>query len=159
MQIVLADHNDHLMVARILLNCDTTKLALGLTIPQLAVINHNFTEPDQEFDSYLYDPPPPLIPLIAAGGSGPQSNGTTTGADGGSGGNNTSTDITEVPLIITEDNATPLPGPAMPIAHVIKSLLLFLSQESVQPLWNYEDITAKGILLIFFVNTFILSIL
>lgn len=42
-QIVLAEHNDHLMVARILLNSDTTKLALGLTIPQLAVITHNFT--------------------------------------------------------------------------------------------------------------------
>lgn len=31
----------------------------------------------------------------------------------------------------------------MPTAHVIKSLIRFLSQETGQPLWNYEDITAK----------------
>lgn len=29
------------------------------------------------------------------------------------------------------------------ISQVIKGLILFLSQESSQPLWNYEDITAK----------------
>lgn len=39
----MAEHKDHLMVARILLNSETSKLALGLTIPQLAVIPHNFT--------------------------------------------------------------------------------------------------------------------
>lgn len=31
------------MVARILLNSDTSKLNLGLSIPQLGVIPHNFT--------------------------------------------------------------------------------------------------------------------
>lgn len=43
LQMVLADHNDHLTVARILLNSDTTKLQLGLTISSLPVVNHNFT--------------------------------------------------------------------------------------------------------------------
>lgn len=56
----------------------------------------------------------------------------------------TMAEINEVPLIVTEENAAPQPGPAMPISHVIKSLIRFLSQESAQPLWNYEDITAKG---------------
>lgn len=46
-------------------------------------------------------------------------------------------------MIVTEENAAPLPGPTMPTAHVIKSLIRFLSQETGQPLWNYEDITAK----------------
>lgn len=42
-QIVLAEHNDHLTVARILLNSETTKLQLGLTVPSLPVITNNFT--------------------------------------------------------------------------------------------------------------------
>lgn len=41
--IVQAQHNDHLMVAHILLNSKTNELALGLPTPQLPVINHNFT--------------------------------------------------------------------------------------------------------------------
>lgn len=40
---VLAEHNDHLTVARILLNSQTTKLDLGLTVPSLPVVNNNFT--------------------------------------------------------------------------------------------------------------------
>lgn len=56
---------------------------------------------------------------------------------------NTVNELNEVPTIITEENATPQPGPSMPTAHVIKSLIRFLSQESSQPLWNYEDINAK----------------
>lgn len=50
----------------------------------------------------------------------------------------------EVPLIIADENAPPQPGPTMLISHVIKSLLKFLAQDTCQPLWNYEDITAKG---------------
>lgn len=42
-QIVLAEHNDHLTVAKVLLNSETSKLGLGITIPQLTVIIHNFT--------------------------------------------------------------------------------------------------------------------
>ncbi|XP_037037722.1 protein furry isoform X7 [Bradysia coprophila] len=120
--IALTEHNDHLTVARIILHSDTSKLDLGLTIPQLAVIVHNFTEPDQEFDSYLYGPAS-IVPNTIPG------NGTN--------------EFTEVPVIVTEENAAPQPGPAMPTAHVIKSLIRFLSQETGQPLWNYEDITAK----------------
>lgn len=80
------------------------------------------TEPDQEFDSYLYGPTS-IVPTTCPG------NGLN--------------EFTEVPTIVTEENAAPQPGPAMPTAHVIKSLIRFLSQETGQPLWNYEDITAK----------------
>lgn len=40
----------------------------------------------------------------------------------------------------------PQPGPEMQIADVIKSLIYFLANWSPNtPLWNYEDITAKGL--------------
>lgn len=124
--VVLAEHSDHLSVARILLNSETLRLGLGLTVPTLPVIQHNFTEPDQEFDSYLFGP---LVPPVAA-----QAALTSGGAP---------PENYEVPLIVTEENAPPQPGPSMPTAHVIKSLIQFLSHGSSQPLWNYEDITAK----------------
>lgn len=54
--IVLGDHRDHLGVARVLLATKTEQLGLGLTTPPLAVLNHNFTEVDPEFDGYLYGP-------------------------------------------------------------------------------------------------------
>lgn len=41
-------------------------------------------------------------------------------------------------------NDEPITGQAMLTPQVIKGLISFLSQESAQPLWNYEDITAKG---------------
>ena len=49
----------------------------------------------------------------------------------------------KIPTIVTDEHTPPLPGPTMPISHVIKSLIKFLTQENSQPLWNYEDITAK----------------
>ncbi|GAB0086169.1 protein furry [Sergentomyia squamirostris] len=125
--VVLAEHSDHLSVARILLNSETLRLGLGLTVPTLPVIQHNFTEPDQEFDSYLFGPIiPPTVPGLPAA--------ITAGAP---------PENYEVPLIVTEENAPPQPGPSMPTAHVIKSLIQFLSHVAGQPLWNYEDITAK----------------
>lgn len=53
---VLADHNDHLTVARVLLNSGTLKRNLGLTTPHISVIEHNFLESDVDFDRYLYGP-------------------------------------------------------------------------------------------------------
>lgn len=41
--VVLAEHNDHLTVSKILLNAQTSKMGLGLPIPSLPVLNHNFT--------------------------------------------------------------------------------------------------------------------
>ncbi|XP_024946755.1 protein furry isoform X2 [Cephus cinctus] len=52
------------------------------------------------------------------------------------------------PVIVTPEvdgtNWTyPQPGPSMSIQDVIKSLINFLASRANQPLWNYEDMTAK----------------
>ncbi|EDW40901.1 GM24851 [Drosophila sechellia] len=169
--IVLAEHNDHLTVARILLNSETSKLDLGLTVPALPVIDNNFTELHQQFDSYLLHVSPQAAAyalqhnhssstIIAAHQQNlsqtPQSqqptgsqNGQTTTPPGLTATpaamqiNPNNSENSEVPLIHPYEHAPPQPGPSMPIAHVIKSLLKFLAQDTCQPLWNYEDITAK----------------
>ncbi|XP_033160177.1 protein furry isoform X4 [Drosophila mauritiana] len=169
--IVLAEHNDHLTVARILLNSETSKLDLGLTVPALPVIDNNFTELHQQFDSYLLHVSPQAAAyalqhnlssstIIAAHQQNlsqtPQSqqptgsqNGQTTTPPGLTATpaamqiNPNNSENSEVPLIHPDEHAPPQPGPSMPIAHVIKSLLKFLAQDTCQPLWNYEDITAK----------------
>lgn len=41
--VVLAEHNDHLTVSKILLNAQTSKMALGIAVSQLSVHTHNFT--------------------------------------------------------------------------------------------------------------------
>lgn len=41
--IVLAQHNDHLTVAHILLNSKTNQLGLGLSVPALRLLAHTFT--------------------------------------------------------------------------------------------------------------------
>lgn len=41
--IVIAQHNDYLTVAQILLTIKTEELMLGLSIPSLPVIEHNYT--------------------------------------------------------------------------------------------------------------------
>uniref|UniRef100_A0A1S4MZI1 Uncharacterized protein n=1 Tax=Pediculus humanus subsp. corporis TaxID=121224 RepID=A0A1S4MZI1_PEDHC len=133
--VVLADHSDHLTVAQILLNSKTKLLGLGLHIPSLPVINHNFTEPDSNFDSYLQGPALPVLvqqPGVGVGGGGPPvvESGNST-----------------VPAIVTSDvileSLSVKPGPDMPIQDVVKSLINFLSYRHNQPLWSYEDITAK----------------
>lgn len=120
------------------------KMALGITIPQLSVSAHNFTEPDPEFDNYLYSPVPSVaLPSSTAGT--PTSVTTTilqTGAE-----SNLSTTIQSAgntTIVETAPNEEPSVGQTMLTPHVIKGLISFLSQESTQPLWNYEDITAKG---------------
>ncbi|BFF97919.1 protein furry [Drosophila madeirensis] len=176
--IVLAEHNDHLTVARILLNSETSKLDLGLTVPALPVIDNNFTELHQQFDSYLLHVSPqaaayalqhnlssstiiaahsssnsnqqnlPKTPhnLQQASGGQTNTNATIPGLAGTPAAlqiNPNNSENSEVPLINADEHAPPQPGPSMPIAHVIKSLLKFLAQDTCQPLWNYEDITAK----------------
>ncbi|XP_034942121.1 protein furry isoform X2 [Chelonus insularis] len=51
------------------------------------------------------------------------------------------------PVIVTPEDVAnwtgPQPGPNMPIQDVIKSLIHFLASKINQPLWNYEDMTAK----------------
>lgn len=133
-------HNDHLTLAKIMLNSQTAKLGLGLAASALSIVSHNFTEFDEEFDGYMF------VPAVLTILTGPQSV-----VGGGSVANETAKSLlehesvknVEIPTIVTEDNSPPQPGPTMTISHVIKSLIMYLTQENSQPLWNYEDITAK----------------
>ncbi|XP_047109734.1 protein furry [Schistocerca piceifrons] len=140
--VALADHCDHLTVAHILLNCKTGQLGLGLPTPALPVLSHIFTEPNAEFDSYLHSPIPTNLPGTAAT---PAASVSTHGGE--SSGNAALTQGTTPPVIVTPEDATawtgPQPGPNMPIQDVIKSLIEFIASRHNQPLWNYEDITAK----------------
>ncbi|XP_046390276.1 protein furry [Ischnura elegans] len=113
--------------------------------PPLLVLSHNFTEPEALFDSYLQGP----APDDAATQQNPE-NGTTvspshpppviiTSEDGGRNiGRERIGDGNQM-----QQHSLPKPGPNMPISDVIKSMIAFLASREHQPLWNYEDITAK----------------
>lgn len=139
---VQSKHNDHLSLAKIMLNSETKKLELGLTCSSMSVLSHNFTEPDQEFDSYLFGPA--LLPILLG-----QSLNLTTVENENAEDNEEEAEnvenITEIPAMVTvtENENLSSPGSLIQISHVIKSLVMYLAQENSQPLWNYEDITAK----------------
>ncbi|XP_058793249.1 protein furry isoform X2 [Phymastichus coffea] len=227
MLVVLGDHRDHLGVARVLLATKTDQLGLGLSMPPLPVVEHNFTEVDPEFDSYLYGPPssvvpvgptspqsqsppactppssptpppppplpPPPLPLPAVATTSSETSSSTCSSNNVSpvhspinnvgntppatvrqvlpanlgdetknptaiyaydsscqqnNWNSTNKPITTTPAVIVtpEDGVNwpgPQSGPNMPIQDVIKSLINFLASRTNQPLWNYEDMTAK----------------
>jgi hypothetical protein len=130
-------HNDHLTLAKIMLNSQTKKLRLGLAASSLTIVAHNFTEFDQEFDSYMFGPA--VITTI------PQTvtnNGNAANDSAKSSLDDENVENIEIPTIVTEENSPPQQNESITISHVIKSLIMFL-MESSQPLWNYEDITAK----------------
>lgn len=140
--IVLADHCDHLTVAHIVLNNKTEQLGLGLPIPQLQVLKHIFTEQDPVFDSYLQ------------GSLSCVSNASLAATSNSSVMQSLSTASSELtveagipPVIVIPEETVawtgPEPGPNMSIQNVVKSLIDFLAKRHNQPLWNYEDITAK----------------
>ncbi|XP_046454255.1 protein furry-like isoform X2 [Daphnia pulex] len=116
--LVLADHGDHLTVAKVLLQTRTEQLKYGLTTSTLPVQKHNFTEPDLEFDSYLH------APFMQLGT--PTWSSSETGED----------------LSGDDDDSTEMPA-TVALSDVIKSLVYFISSRPGQPLWSYEDITSK----------------
>lgn len=128
-------HNDHFTLAKIMLNSQTKKLGLGLAASIPSVVAHNFTEYDQEFDSYMYGPA--VLPSLQglANISGSTNDSTKSSLE------DENVENVEIPTIVTEESLPP--QQSMTISDVIKSLIMFLSQENPQPLWNYEDITAK----------------
>ncbi|KAL3276200.1 hypothetical protein HHI36_020918 [Cryptolaemus montrouzieri] len=146
--IVIAQHNDHLTVAQILLTSKTDQLELGLSIPSLPVISHNYTESDPIFDAHCHtsnnqaasgDVNNKLLNINAAAPSESEEH------------------IQEdkehripVPVVITPEvgnvlNASPSSPKLEPtVQNVIKSIIAFLAKRNSDcPLWNYEDITAK----------------
>lgn len=128
-------HNDHLTLAKIMLNSQTKKLGLGLAASALSIVAHNFTEFDLEFDSYMFGP------AVLTALQGQQNVSSSTNDSTKSSLEDENVENVEIPTIITEESCQP--GHAMTTSHVIKSLIMFLTQENSQPLWNYEDITAK----------------
>lgn len=120
------------------------KMALGLTIPQLSVSTHNFTEPDPEFDSYLYNTAP-SVPLPVSSTGTPTSITTTMHQTVAGSTTATNPNDSNAEHVVNNASDDTVSGQTIQTSQVIKGLICFLSQESSQPLWNYEDITAKGI--------------
>ncbi|KAF5298944.1 hypothetical protein FQR65_LT19560 [Abscondita terminalis] len=135
--IVMAQHNDHLTVAHIILNSKTNLLGLGLPTPALPVPQNTFTETNPVFDSYLQNSA--QAAQITESASNKDTASSSSAGD--------KKDTTIPPVIVTPEesstwNATE-PPPNLTVADVIKSLIDFLATRQNQPLWNYEDITAK----------------
>lgn len=105
--IVLSKHNDHLTVAKVLLNSQTTKLSLGLTIPLLLVTLHNFTELDPDYDAYLYNCNANVI--ASTSNSGTPTSGVTTILQVGNASAGPSAPVTST----TIPNATSASSPAI----------------------------------------------
>ncbi|XP_050540856.1 protein furry isoform X2 [Daktulosphaira vitifoliae] len=123
--LVLANNSDQLAIAQLLLNHNTTRLGLGLPTPSVQVSKHNFTEANETFDSYLQGP---------LGTSCSQS-----------------TSLVVLPSPCEDDASTVVlgmdhlssPTPNLTIKEIVKSFLDFIVSRGDQPLWHYEDITAK----------------
>lgn len=130
--VAVAAHHDHLTVARILLASRSAKLGLSLPPPSLPLTQHNFTEPDPVFDSYLKCNAQSL-------NSDPQVTPEETD------------NYPSLPVIVTEGETETDQEPVIesdlpdiPVADVIKSLVHYLANRPAHlPLWNLEDITAK----------------
>ncbi|KAL4704303.1 hypothetical protein ACJJTC_012879, partial [Scirpophaga incertulas] len=158
--VAVAAHQDHLTVARTLLASRSSQLGLAVQPPHLPLVPHNFTEPDAAFDSAPACAHSPRSHVRSLS-SDPQ---VTPDAEGDQ--------YPSLPVIVTEveetrDVDTPQPqlqsqaqsqgpsqGPSpsqapsqsqVPVADLIKSLVHFLANRPTHmPLWQYEDITAKG---------------
>ncbi|KAF2884642.1 hypothetical protein ILUMI_21529 [Ignelater luminosus] len=143
--IVLAQHNDHLTVAHVVLNSKTNMLGLGLPTPALPVVQHTFTESNPTFDAYLQGPAQTVSNTETA-----LNGGKEIVPASGINANNTGDkikDTTIPPVIVTPEESSTWnvvePGQNLSISDVIKSLIDFLATRQNQSLWNYEDITAK----------------
>lgn len=117
------------------------------------------SESDPEFDSYLYSSNPCGVIQSTSNIVTPTSAITTilqtTNTNSNTIPTTTTTIATATATTITYTGETTNDAPAnnsadessngatMHTSQVIKGLIHFLSQESSQPLWNYEDITAK----------------
>lgn len=137
-------------------------MGLGITLPQSSVTICNFTEPNVEFENYLYNSNSPSAQQQSSAGS-PSSSATTvlpgnvSSAPGSVTTTTTTSSAAETPdttikLTVNDESTTTAKANAQTIqtTQVIKSLIYFLSLESSQPMWNYEDITAKGNFIVLF---------
>lgn len=106
-------------------------------------------EPDPEYDAYLYNTSSTVVPHSTSNSATPTSTVTTiiqTASPTGPAPTGASINESAANPDVTNVHSTPdetLTSTTMQTTQVIKDLIAFLSQESLQPLWNYEDITAK----------------
>ncbi|KAH1002588.1 hypothetical protein HUJ04_008665 [Dendroctonus ponderosae] len=154
--VVLAQHNDHLTVAHVLLNSQSMQLELGLSTPSLPVVNHVFTgkllefstgmcngvviysEVDSTFDDFLYSQ------VVAGAAAEPASKTNLQSISSKGEESSDETDGALPPAIVLPDGSDPVLPVKLELttSSVIKSLIDFLATKQ-SPLWNYEDITAK----------------
>ncbi|XP_063891301.1 protein furry isoform X5 [Helicoverpa armigera] len=140
--VAVAAHHDHLTVARVLLASRSHQLGLGVPPPALPLVPHNFTEPDAAFDSH---------PQCA---HSPRSHARSLSSDPQVTPEGECDNYPSLPVIVTgeadaeppaQETAAEAESTELPIADVIKSLVHFLANRPLlMPLWQYEDITAKG---------------
>ncbi|KAJ8924572.1 hypothetical protein NQ315_000721 [Exocentrus adspersus] len=140
--IVLAQHNDHLTVAHIVLNSKTKQLGLGLSTPTLPVFTHAFTESDAVYNEFLQNP------LNSSSASDVFNKNNLHSLKSISSKGEESADEKDnsiPPVIVLPENAEPVPPVKveLTVSVIIKSLIEFLATRPNAPLWNYEDITAK----------------
>lgn len=101
-------------------------------------------EPDPVFDAYLQGP----LPVAPPAENATTSNKEIVACNSSNNPNGASAEKSkDLPVIVTPEDSSSWPaielGPNLPIQDVIKSLIDFLATRQNQPLWNYEDITAK----------------
>ncbi|KAG7313541.1 hypothetical protein JYU34_000685 [Plutella xylostella] len=138
--VAVAAHNDHLTVARVLLASRAAQLGSAVPPPQLPLTVHNFTEPDPVFDSYLQ----------CGGHTGKAQQTQSLNSEPQLTPEAEADNYPSLPVIVTSEGETETEAEAetepaaMPVADVIKSLVHYIANRPPhQPLWNYEDITAK----------------
>lgn len=105
-----------------------------------------YSEPDADYDAYLYNTNTNVVTHSASNSVTPTSTVTTVIQTAAPGTTPSITMNESSNLEATNVNSTPEETTictTMQTPQVIKDLISFLSQDSSQPLWNYEDITAK----------------
>ncbi|KAK8723928.1 hypothetical protein OTU49_011608 [Cherax quadricarinatus] len=140
---VVADHRDHLGVARVLLNNKTTMLGYGLIPNNIFTHNKNFTE----------EPPTdPALPIVAAPPGFENPPDSTSECDRGVPVGLADEHGTNPVIITSDDNADTVSGssatgadhvPQDDLQYSIMALIDFIASSKNQPLWTYEDITSK----------------
>uniref|UniRef100_T1J0K0 DAD domain-containing protein n=1 Tax=Strigamia maritima TaxID=126957 RepID=T1J0K0_STRMM len=118
--IILTNHNDHLSIAKILLNNKTEQLGYGVNPPGIICEKHNFTEPG--FD---------LLNISHLSTS------------------SCSITNNEAPIVVVPEesssqvNLSTSNSSTMRTEDLVKSLIDFIASKKSHSLWSYEDITAR----------------
>lgn len=139
--IVLTCHNDHLTIARILLNNKTDQSGYGLTSASAPLCqNYQFTDPAFDIRNISELPKPESTPPTAR----QQKISITSVHDD----NNSSSTAAATTATLDEQNNLGTCESAessctINTEEMIKSLINFIAARVSQSLWNYEDITAR----------------